>query len=362
MRKKWLLAGLALAVLGAEVASASTDAGHSNEPLYPVTPLITEKGVDTVYPSVAGDFMVYSTMTLKHAGVVRVSKQSPQSAVREVASMTLNEAIRFGVAVNDGSVGYVSNRLGPVSAWMWRGHGESHLSIVSGAVYRGGVIPYHLNASADGKVWCYDTPFEKLRQNEMLNSYAQSPEFELTGQLWRTYDYDSFRIKAGYKATETRNGNKFDPPSLYIFNRKNGDLTMIPNAFNGAISPDGSKVVFTREVNGNYDLWMQQIDGGELVQLTDSTYGDFEPQWSPDGSKLVFVSNRDAAGSVTRTSIYMLDLSSGKVTRLTNAERATDGGPAWLDEHSIVFHSNRDVQKPQTSTSSKWNIWQLKLN
>ncbi|MDQ6992154.1 MAG: hypothetical protein Q9M31_01650 [Mariprofundus sp.] len=362
MNKKILLTGVTIAMMACQPVYA-LDFGHhkSVEPLYPISPFIVNKGVDSVYPSVAGDFMVYSTMTLRHAGVARVSKYSPLSAVREVKPMVIDEAIRFGVAIRDGSVGYVSNRIGPISAWMWRGHGESHVSIASGSVYRGAIIPYHLNASSDGQVWCFDTPFQKLRQNEMLSEYGDHPHFELIGQLWRTYDYDSFRHKSGYRSTKTGKSNKFDPPSLFIYNRKSSELTMIPNGFDGAISPDGRKVVFVRETDGNYDLWMQEIDGGELVQLTDSAFGDFEPAFSSDGDRLLFVSNRDSEGDVTETSIYMMDLLSNKVTRLTNAKRATDGGPAWMDKEHIVFHSNRDLKKPNSSTISDWNIWQLNL-
>jgi len=357
IKSRFFLAGVAATMLLAQTAGAR----ESNKPLYPVTPLLADKHVDQVYPSVAGDFMVYSTMTLNHAGVARVSRFSPQAAVREVKPMVIDEAIRFGVAVQDGSVGYVSNRVGPVSAWLWRGHGESHLSLAAGGVFRGAVVPYHLNASRDGKVWCFDTPFQKLRQNELLGAFGKHPDSELIGQMWRTYDYDSFRYKAGYKANKAGHANKFDPPSLFIADREHHELTMIPNAFDGAISPDGTKVVFVREDNGNYDLWMQQINGGELIQLTNSTYGDFEPAWSADGDRLLFVSNRDAKGDVRRTSIYMMDMNSYAITRLTNSSSATDGGPAWMDKDTVAFHSNRDLKKPNRSTSSSWNIWQVKL-
>jgi len=50
------------------------------------------------------------------------------------------------------------------------------------------------------------------------------------------------------------------------------------------------------------------------------------------------------------------------ITRLTNARSAVDGGPAWLDHNTVVFHSDRNPAKPQTGTISGWNIWQLKLN
>jgi len=363
MKRKLLgIIGMAMLITAVPAWAATSMMPVGEKPLYPVSPLIVKKGVDSVYPSVAGDFMVYSTYHNDTFGVERVSKNSPNASSRAVKTMVIREAIRFGVAVADGSVGFVSNRTGPVSAWMWLGHGESYAAIGQMSSFRGSVAPYHLNGSADGKVWCFDTTLQKVRQNEMLHEFSGHPFVELVGQTWRTYDSDSFMHKQGYKKTRTGKENKLAPPVLYVFNRTTVQLNMIPNAFDGTISPDGRTVVFVRETNGNYDLWMQTIDGGELVQLTDSMYGDFEPQFSPDGSKLLFVSNRDYGGTVTRSSIYMMDMKNYQLTRLTNARNAVDGGPAWLDSKTVVFHSDRDPAKPQSKTISGWNIWQLKLD
>lgn len=352
-----------LLMLALPVAANAYGSRQNSEPIYPVAPLVVKKGVDTTYPSVAGDFMVYQTYHGGYFGVERVSKNSPNSSSRAVKPMVLREAIRFGVAVNDGSVGFASNRVGPITAWMWLGHGESYAAIGHMAPYSGNIVPYHLNANQSGKVWCFDTTFQKVRINGMLNEFTKHPYIELVGQDWRTYDSDSFMHKQGYQDTETGKRNKFDPPVLFVFNRDTMQLNMIPGAYDGTISPDGRKVVFVRETNGNYDLWMQAIDGGELVQLTDSRFGDFEPQFSPDGSKLLFVSNRDYGGSVTRTSIYMMDMKDHyRITRLTNARSAMDGGPAWLDNHTVLFHSDRNPKNPQSSTISGWNIWKLRLN
>jgi len=356
-------AALVLGLFSGQVAMASGFGSTTAEaPLYPISPMIVQKGVQTIYPSVAGGFLVYSTSDGDTYRVVRVSKYSPESSSRELKPMALHEAIRFGVAVNDGSIGYVSSRTGPIAAWMWMGNGESHAALGHLGSFSGNVVPYHLKASYDGKVWCYDTSLQKIRQNVMLNEFVKSTHTELEGQAWRTYDSDSFRHKSGYKATETGKTNDFNAPVLYVFNRMTMQLNMIPNAFDGSISPDGKHVVFTRESKGNYDLWMQTIDGEELVQLTDSKFGDFEPQFSPDGNKLLFVSNRAYDGKVTKTSIYMMDLKSFKITRLTNAKGAVDGGPAWLDDGHIVFHSNRSLKAPQAKTGSDWNIWQLQLS
>jgi hypothetical protein len=333
------------------------------KPLYPVSTLIAEEGVDSLYPSIAGDFMVYGKRKGDTYNVVRVSKHSPKGSSYQIKAMSaINKDVNYGVAISDGSIGYVSNRVGPISAWMWQGQGEGHVAIGNMATYRGGIAPFHLNASIDGQVWCFDSTFQKKRYNVMLNEFSKYPHREMMGQQWRTYHSDHFRYKQGYYPTQTGTKNKYDPPVLFVLSRKTNQLVMIPNAYDGAISPDGRRVVFVRETDGNYDLWMQDVDGSELVQLTSSEYGDFEPAWSPDGEQLVFISNRDAEGDVRKTSIYTLELANNSIRRLTNAKRATDGGPAWFDEHTVVFHSNRSLKEPQKRTQTGWNIWQVKLN
>ena len=366
MKKSFYLAAAAALLMASQPAMAQSSLSKRNntpeQPLFPVVSYVAEQGYDSLYPSVAGNFMVYGKRQGDVFDVVRVSKNSPSGSSYKINPMSkINKDVRYGVAIEDGSIGYVSNRVGPISAWMWQGKGEGHVAIGNLAVYRGGIAPFHLNASANGQVWCFDSTFEKVRYNQMLSEFEKFPHHELMGQQWRSYNWDHYRYKLGYNPTETGMRNKLDPPALFIYSRKTAQLVMIPNAFNGAISPDGSKIVFVRETEGNYDLWMQDINGSDLVQLTTSKYGDFEPAWSPDGKKLAFISNRDNKGDVRGTSIYVLDLSSHRITRLTNGKDVTDGGPAWLDSHSVVFHSNRSLKEPQKGTSSHWNIWKVSL-
>jgi len=331
-------------------------------PLFPVSPVLADEDVHEIYPSVAGNFLVYSRRKKHVYSVVRVSKQAPQVQSRVLAPAQPHEMIRFGVALRDGSVGYVSNRTGPISAWMRQAQGDGHVAIANLATFRGALTPMHLASSIDGRIWAFDAPTQMIRRNMLLDEYGDGySHVELLGQAWRMYNSAFFHHKLGYHETRPGTRNKFMPPALFLFDRTTSQLTMIPNAFNGAVSPDGRRIVFVREVDGNYDLWMQDVDGSSLVQLTDTPFGEFEPAWSPNGKQIAFVSNRDSQGHVLKTSIYMMNVTNGSVTRLTNARNATDGGPAWKDAHTVLFHSNRSVKRPQTGTGNDWNIWQVKF-
>lgn len=53
-------------------------------------------------------------------------------------------------------------------------------------------------------------------------------------------------------------------------------------------SPDGTKIVFSRKVKDKTQLFILPVNGGEAWQLTDLSYGASNPKWSPDGNKIMF--------------------------------------------------------------------------
>jgi Ca2+-binding RTX toxin-like protein len=57
-----------------------------------------------------------------------------------------------------------------------------------------------------------------------------------------------------------------------------------------AYSPDGSKLAFASNVNGNYDIWAVSSAGGAPFEITSVAGDERSPSWSPDGSKLVYTS------------------------------------------------------------------------
>jgi|AMFO01.1.fsa_nt_gi hypothetical protein len=360
---------LRLLALGLVAAAALTEPllafARTNEvpaPLYPTTPLLQDKTRHTVYPSVAGNYLVYTERKNNEYSVVRVPLNQVDLEGKRIKPEQLHEAIRFGVAVKDGAIGYVSNRMGPLGAWMRQAEGDGHIAIANMGTVHGALMPENLRASTDGRTWCFDSTMQNERRSRVLGDFNDGHlSIDLVGQSWRMYNSDSWMHRVGYHGTKPGTKNDFEPPALFVFNRDTSQLMMFHNAFDGAMSPDGRKLAFVREVDGNYDLWMQNIDGTGLTQLTRSPYGDFEPAFSPDGKKIAFISNRDSDGDIEKTAIYVMDLTTGRIVRITNSLHATDGGPVWKDAHTLIFHSNRDVKKPQAESDDNWNLWQVDI-
>ncbi len=53
-------------------------------------------------------------------------------------------------------------------------------------------------------------------------------------------------------------------------------------------SPDGDKIAFTSDIDGDDDIYIMNADGSDVKQITDNPQSDWYPIWSPDGEKLLF--------------------------------------------------------------------------
>ncbi|MEJ2558530.1 MAG: DPP IV N-terminal domain-containing protein [Anaerolineae bacterium] len=97
-----------------------------------------------------------------------------------------------------------------------------------------------------------------------------------------------------------------------------------------------SRLAFAAYRHSQWDLYSVDEAGGDLRQLTDDSYEDRDPAYSPDGTKLAFASRRDR-----NWDLYILDLVTGQQTRLTD-HPAYDGAPAWNpDGTQVAFESFR---------------------
>jgi Tol biopolymer transport system component len=64
------------------------------------------------------------------------------------------------------------------------------------------------------------------------------------------------------------------------------------------LSPDGSRIAFMSRREGDWNVYVVNVDGSGLERLTDDEADDGLPTWSPDGNAIAFVSNRGGPWAV----------------------------------------------------------------
>jgi len=163
---------------------------------------------------------------------------------------------------------------------------------------------------------------------------------------------------------------------LYEMDYDGNNLKRITTEFGydgGAFySPDGNRIVWRgwypknekeiiqwkNNINKNYiesvplDIFVADRDGTNKIQLTNNGATNWSPSWHPSGKYIVFSSNKDDwldefDSYGPNFELYLMDLETGKLTRLTY-NNTFDSFPVFSkDGNKIVYSSNRNAENPR---------------
>jgi serine/threonine protein kinase/Tol biopolymer transport system component len=105
-----------------------------------------------------------------------------------------------------------------------------------------------------------------------------------------------------------------------------------------SLSPDGKFLLYVKSANGNADIYLKRVGGGNPLDLTrDSPADDTQPAFSPDGQQIAFRSEREGGG------LFVMGATGESVRRIT----ATGYNPAWSPDGKRIVFATEGISGPR---------------
>jgi hypothetical protein len=163
-------------------------------------------------------------------------------------------------------------------------------------------------------------------------------------------------------------------PVLDLINVENGSVAReivfpgLGEILHPAWSPDGRRVAFSAQAGGLTDLYVYDLEADSLHRLTEDAFADLEPAWSPDGQRIAFVTDRFSTDTVRLTAgnyrLAVMDVATGRIEPLPSFEGAKNINPQWSpDGTSIYFLSDRggitNIYRLELATGQRTQVTNL---
>jgi len=136
--------------------------------------------------------------------------------------------------------------------------------------------------------------------------------------------------------------------SCNVSNRKGG----LHDDSRPSMSPDGKSILFAANRAGKSNVYLMKVDGSGLTQLT--TKGGYDPIFSPDGSKIAFISDRDNKGG----KIYIMNSDGSNQTRLTYNE-FHEKYPSFPPDGTRILFSRATLYRTTSTFGHRWDDWDI---
>jgi len=183
---------------------------------------------------------------------------------------------------------------------------------------------------------------------------AENPTFSPDGQL---IAFNSVEFSRDATGNWQRVGNE----AIWTYDMKTGMLSQYTSGLMPKFTPDGKKIVFKRAaITGEryYGLWMMDLASGAETNIIGGTdFGVARFAISPDGHKIVFSSNKntvDSSQERKNNNLWIVDIDGSNLTQLT-FHLSDDDCPVWApDGKAIYFLSSRGEEEKGTV-----NIWRM---
>jgi len=142
--------------------------------------------------------------------------------------------------------------------------------------------------------------------------------------------------------SKQRDGNH----QIYVMSDNGSNQTRLTTtgSYNSdpAWSPDETRLAFVSYRDGNYEIYTMNADESGSKRLTNNPAADINPKWSPDGTRIAFVSNRE--GGFYLIFVMNADGLGVKALMATHSSVPNENSPTWSpDGKHIAFSSDTDI-------------------
>ena len=147
-----------------------------------------------------------------------------------------------------------------------------------------------------------------------------------------------------------------------------GKATPLPDSIarsdsNYAVSPDHTRVVYN--VATSPSLYMANMDGTGVRQITSDRSKAVGAQWSPDGSELVYQQRPLDPNSVALGNLFIYDVRTARSTQITNLDQSTRTGGWWFMAPSFMPTDRAPAilfQMPRGTNPQVWDLWSVPVS
>lgn len=156
---------------------------------------------------------------------------------------------------------------------------------------------------------------------------------------------------------------RITPSVPFLLDLQTGDMTPLPgNIIGGSLyfpSPDRTMFVYSYCCSSPNPVFVANVDGTGVREITPEGIDGFAARWSPNGSMLVY-QQRDGT-TIEIGDLFVVDVITGEAAQITDLDPASYGWWALLpsfsaDGETIIFHMPRG---PNDDVSTRWDIWSV---
>ncbi|TDI76809.1 MAG: hypothetical protein E2O84_01955, partial [Bacteroidetes bacterium] len=200
---------------------------------------------------------------------------------------------------------------------------------------------------ASGEISEFKMPHGSFFVSAYTCAFGHSLAYGVTGPIdW----HPDGELIVYSRIRDTRSGHLY--ADLYTIDSKTGDetrLTRDARAYSPAWSPDGKQVAFLKSLDGTANLYMLDVESGAVRRLTDHEDGSqiTEPAWNPDGRSIAYGYSR-----LTGRDIRIVDVASGTTSDLVVSDS---------DERSPAFDAAGKFLYFSSDRTGIYNLYRVEL-